>query len=73
VIKLHRLNGSEIVINAELIETIDVIPDTRIVLTTGNQFIVKEKVDEVIEKIIKYRQEINSKEENRKKQLLGGE
>ena len=73
MIKLHRLNGSEIVINAELIETIDVIPDTRIVLTTGNQFIVKEKVDEVIEKIIKYRQEINSKEENRKKQLLGGE
>jgi len=73
VIKLHRLNGSEIIVNAELIETIEVIPDTRIVLITGNQLIVKEKVEEVIEKIIKYRQQINSKEENRKKQLLDRE
>ena len=73
MIKLHRLNGSEIIVNAELIETIEVIPDTRIVLITGNQLIVKEKVEEVIEKIIKYRQQINSKEENRKKQLLDRE
>ncbi|MDI6641044.1 MAG: flagellar FlbD family protein [Elusimicrobiota bacterium] len=67
MIKLHRLNNSEISINAELIESIESIPDTKIILTTGNQFIVKESVDEVIEKIKEYRknfsQKINSKKQ----------
>jgi len=51
MIKLHRLNGSEIVINAELIESVDALPNTRIVLVTGNQYIVQENVDVVINKI----------------------
>ncbi len=73
MIKLHRLNGSEIVVNAELIETIDTIPDTRIVLTTGNQLIVKENINEVIEKVIKYRQKVHSKEEVKRESLIPGD
>ncbi|MCS7228064.1 MAG: flagellar FlbD family protein, partial [Endomicrobia bacterium] len=30
MIKLHKLNGVEIVINAELVESIESIPDTKI-------------------------------------------
>ena len=62
MIKLHRLNGSEIVINTELIETVDALPNTRIVLVTGNQYIVQESVDVVIEKIKEYRRDIVTKE-----------
>jgi flagellar protein FlbD len=54
MIKLTRLNGSEIVINAELIETIEATPDTVISLTTGRKFVVHEPVDEVIEQAVAY-------------------
>ena len=62
MIKLHRLNGSEIVINAELIESVDALPNTRIVLVTGTQYIVQENVDVVINKIKEYRRDIGTKE-----------
>ncbi|MBU2567529.1 MAG: flagellar FlbD family protein [Elusimicrobia bacterium] len=65
MIKLHRLNGAEMVINAELIESIDAVPDTKIILTTGNQFIVKEKVQEVIEKVQEYKRQVRSGSEDR--------
>jgi len=50
MIKLHKLNGTEININAELVEQIEAVPDTKIILTTGNQFIVKETIDEIRKK-----------------------
>ncbi|MCS7228488.1 MAG: flagellar FlbD family protein [Candidatus Kryptonium sp.] len=56
MIKVTRLNGQEIVVNAELIEYLEASPDTIIALTTGKKIMVKESVDEVIEKIIQYRQ-----------------
>lgn len=55
MIKLHRLNGHEIVLNAELIESIESIPDTLIILYTGNRFIVKETMEEVRELVLKYK------------------
>lgn len=66
MIKLHRLNGKEIVINIELIESMEEIPETRIILTTGNQVIVKENMDDVIEKVIEYKRRIFAKKENLK-------
>ncbi|MEN3039107.1 MAG: flagellar FlbD family protein [Candidatus Kryptonium sp.] len=56
MIKVTRLNGQEIVVNAELIEYLEASPDTIIALTTGKKIMVKESIDEVIEKIIHYRQ-----------------
>jgi len=70
MIKLHKLNGVEVVINAEFIESIESIPETRITLTTGNQIIVKEPVEEVIEKVVKYKAQVELEKENLKK---GGE
>ena len=55
MIRVTRLNGKDFVLNAELIETIDETPDTLITLVGGKKYIVKEKFDEVIEKIIEYR------------------
>lgn len=58
MIVLHRLNGSEIVINARNIETVEGNPDTVITLTTDRRYIVKEPVDEVIEKVIEFNRKI---------------
>ena len=58
MIKLSRLNGFEIVVNAELIEWIESNPDTTITLATGSKVIVRNSVDEVIEKISVYRKEL---------------
>ncbi|MCK8826308.1 flagellar FlbD family protein [Natroniella acetigena] len=63
IIKLRRLNDSEIVVNAELIETIEATPDTVITLTTNHRLIVKEDVDDIIEMIIDYKRRIRLKPE----------
>lgn len=70
MVKLHKLNGKEIVINAELIESIESIPDTKIILSTGNQFIVQESVDEVIEKVKAYRRDLLMNKQEEKKWML---
>ena len=62
MIKVKKINGEEIIINAELIETVEARPDTTISLITGNKIIVKDTVSEVIEKVIEYRRLVNRKE-----------
>lgn len=58
MIKASRLNGEEMVINAELIECIEATPDTVISLTTGKKIMVTESTDEIIEKVIDYKRKI---------------
>lgn len=58
MIAVTRLNGTKFVINAELIEQIESAPDTVITLTTGNNIIVRESVEEVCQRIIAYRGQV---------------
>ena len=58
MIWLTRLNGDKFVLNADHIELIEAKPDTTILLTNGDKYIVKEKVDEVINEIIEYKRKI---------------
>jgi flagellar protein FlbD len=52
---LHRLNGEELVVNADLIETLQGEKDTVVILTSGNQLIVREKADDIIAKTVQYK------------------
>ena len=61
MIKVKKINGEEIVINAELIETVEARPDTTISLATGNKIIVKDTVSEIIKKVIEYRRLVKQK------------
>jgi len=61
MIRVKKINGEEIVINAELIETVEARPDTTISMATGNKIIVKDTVSEVIQKIIDYRRLVSQK------------
>lgn len=58
MVELHKLNGTVFVINAELIESVETGGDTLIHLTTGNTYVVKETMQEVLDKVIKYRKQI---------------
>jgi len=58
IIELTRLNDSKLVINAELIETIESTPDTVITLTTNHRLVVKEDVEEVVAKVVDYKKKI---------------
>ncbi len=64
MINLTRLNGQNLAINGDLIERIEDRPDTIITLTTGNQFIVKDSVKQVMEKVIQYKQRVNTIQTN---------
>ena len=59
MINVTRLDNSELVINSDLIETVESIPETIIHLTTGKKIMVCEKVSEIVEKIAAFKREIN--------------
>jgi len=56
MIKVTRLNKSTLVLNSEWIETIEATPDTVITLTNGKKMVVTETVDELIDRVIEYKQ-----------------
>ncbi len=55
MISLHRLNGDEMTLNAELILTVEATPDTHIQTVDRRQFLVLESVDEVVSAVVEYR------------------
>jgi len=55
MIKLTRLNQSEVVINAELIEFVEAIPDTIVSLVSGKKIMVAESVDVVVDRVVEYK------------------
>ena len=55
MIKVTKINGRELVVNADLIEFIESTPDTLISLTTGRKIMVLEELDEVVRKAVGYR------------------
>ena len=60
MINVTRLNGSMLVVNADIIQTIEETPDTVITLTTGSKYIVKESSDEIIDKVVDYKHRVFS-------------
>lgn len=55
MIVVTRLNGSEIVVNTDLIETVEATPDTVLTLVDGKKYVVHETPAEVIERIRNFR------------------
>jgi flagellar protein FlbD len=49
-----------VVVNAEIIESVEAAPDTVLNLATGNRFIVKDSVESVIAKVIEYKKQVYS-------------
>ena len=58
MIPLTRLGGKPFYLNDDLIESLESTPDTTILLTTGKRVIVQEPPEEVLRRIIAFRQRI---------------
>jgi len=63
MIRLTRINHVPLVLNADLIEHVEITPDTVIAMTTGQKFMVMESADEVIQKVIDFRRMIANRPE----------
>ena len=55
MIPVTRLDGSVVVINADLIETVEHHGDTIVTLVSGTRFVVREDVDEMVTNIVQFR------------------
>lgn len=55
MIKVTRINNSPLVVNAELIEFVETTPETIICLTTGKKIMVKESIDDIIERVAEFK------------------
>jgi flagellar protein FlbD len=58
MIKLTGLNKEEFILNAEIIEKIEIVPETLITLINGKKYLVLESADVVIDKILQYKKKI---------------
>ena len=63
MILVTRLNQSPLIINSDLIEHIDVTPDTVIAMTTGQILRVRESASEIVQRIVEFRRSIRGPEE----------
>lgn len=58
MIRLTRLNHAPLVLNADLIEHIEITPDTVITLITGQKMMVRESANEVVRRVVAFRRSI---------------
>jgi flagellar protein FlbD len=58
MIVVKKINGQEIVVNCDLIETIVFMPHAVLSLTTGEKVILDETREELLKKIIEYKRTI---------------
>ncbi|HUO25897.1 MAG TPA: flagellar FlbD family protein [Candidatus Aquilonibacter sp.] len=54
MIHLTRLNNQPLVVNADLIKFIETSPDTVITLLTGEKLVVRESVEEVLDRVAEF-------------------
>lgn len=63
MIEITKINGSKMLINTSLIETVEETPDTVITLTSGKKIIVKESRQDVKNLVKLTRKEIFSRQQ----------
>ncbi len=58
MISLSKLDGREVVVSCDHILTIERTPDTVITLTTGDRLMVKETVEDVVARVVAFKQRV---------------
>jgi flagellar protein FlbD len=58
MISVTRLGGTEVVINTDLIVTVEKTPDTVITLTNGDRIMVRESVEDVVARAVEFRHRV---------------
>ena len=65
MIFVTKMNNETVLLNNDLIETIEETPDTVVTLTTGKKFIIKESSEEVLKKVIDFKIKIYNSNYNK--------
>jgi len=60
MVKVTRFDGSQLYINADLIEFIEATPDTVLTLTTHRKVVVREPAAEIVEQIVAYQRRVHA-------------
>lgn len=55
MIEVHRLNGELFLLNSDMIETVEITPDSVVRLFNGHRYIVRETLAEICDKIVAFR------------------
>lgn len=55
MILVHRLRGEAVWLNPDLIESVESTPDTVVTLVDGRRAVVADPVDEVVDRILRFR------------------
>jgi flagellar protein FlbD len=63
MISVKKINGQEIIVNCDLIETIEFSPHAVMSLTTGEKIIVDETREDILRKVIEYKRAIARRSE----------
>lgn len=58
MIRVTRLDRSQLYLNAEYIQSVESTPDTHIVLVNGHSYVVTERDEEVVARIMRYREAV---------------
>ncbi|WP_313580427.1 flagellar FlbD family protein [Lacrimispora sp.] len=58
MICLTRLNDEKFVINCNQIERIETIPESNVIMVNGKHYVVKESVDDIIDRVIEFHAQI---------------
>lgn len=58
MIQLTRLNGQPLTINSDLVKQIENSPDTVITLLNGEKIIVRETVEQIVERTVAFRRRV---------------
>ena len=61
MIELTRLNGNPILLNSDLIKMAEASPDTMLTLINGEKVIVREELNDVLERVLVYRSRLLAK------------
>ncbi len=58
MIQVTKLNNSQLHLNSDLIKFIEQSPDTVVTLINGEKILVREKPEEILRQVLKYRRSI---------------
>ncbi|HEX4996833.1 MAG TPA: flagellar FlbD family protein [Terriglobia bacterium] len=59
MIRLTRLNNTEILLNPDLIEHVELGADHVVMMTNGSSFVVKEDETEILRRIVEFKRTLN--------------
>jgi len=58
MILLTKINNAQVAVNCDLMQHIEETPDTVITFDNGDKIVVKERLTEIIEKVVEFRRQI---------------